>query len=64
MGLERQLMARRHPYKDADRLREEIAYMESRLEEIGYDGDCAYEKAIARFYYQQLAEYRDQPDNC
>ena len=60
MGLEHQSVVGRHPYKDAKRLREEIAFMESRLEEIGYDGDCAYEKAMARFYYQQLAKYRDQ----
>ena len=43
---------------DAARLREEIAYMEARLEEIGHDGDCAYEKAMIRFFEQELAARR------
>jgi len=41
---------------DAARLLEEIAYMEGRLAEIGYDGDCAYEKAIAKFFEQQVSD--------
>jgi hypothetical protein len=28
--------------------------MEARLDEIGHDGDCAYEKAIVRFFHEQL----------
>jgi len=43
---------------DPGRLREEIAYMEARLAEIGDDGDCAYENAMIRFFEQQLAERR------
>jgi len=43
---------------DAARLREEIAYLEARLEEIGHDGDCAYEKAMIRFFEQELAARR------
>lgn len=45
---------------DPGRLREEIAYMEARLAEIGDDGDCAYENAIIRFFEQQLAQRRDR----
>jgi len=41
-------------YTDPARIREEIAYLESRLSEIGYDGDCAYEKAMIRFFEQQV----------
>lgn len=41
---------------DTERLLEEIAYMEARLAEIGHDGDCAYEKAIARFFEQQVED--------
>jgi len=43
---------------DPGRLREEIAYMEARLAEIGDDGDCAYENAMIRFFEQQLAQRR------
>jgi len=45
-------------FSDAARLREEIAYLEARLEEIGHDGDCAYEKAMIRFFEQELAARR------
>jgi hypothetical protein len=43
---------------DYKRLRDDIAYLEARLTEIGHDGDCAYEKAMIRFFEQQLAERR------
>ena len=43
---------------DPGRLREDIAYMEARLAEIGDDGDCAYENAMIRFFEQQLAQRR------
>jgi hypothetical protein len=43
---------------DPGRLREEIAYMEARLAELGDDGDCAYENAMIRFFEQQLADRR------
>lgn len=43
---------------DPSRLREEIAYMEARLAEMGDDGDCAYENAMIRFFEQQLAQRR------
>ena len=43
---------------DVARLREDIAYLEARLEEIGHDGDCAYEKAMIRFFEQELAARR------
>lgn len=43
---------------DPGRLREEIAYLQSRLAEIGHDGDCAYEKALIRFFCAQLEARR------
>jgi hypothetical protein len=43
---------------DSGRLREEIAYIEARLAEIGDDGDCAYENAMIRFFEQELAQRR------
>ncbi len=36
------------------RLLEEIAYLEARLIAIGQNGDCAYEKAMARSYRELL----------
>jgi hypothetical protein len=41
-------------YTDPHKVRDEIAYMENRLDEIGHDGDCAYEKAMIRFFEQEL----------
>ena len=43
---------------DAGRLKEEIAILEKRLTQIGPDGDCGYEKALIRFFEQQLGERR------
>ena len=40
------------------RLLEEIAYLEARLITIGQNGDCAYEKAMARSYTQLLRQRR------
>ena len=45
---------------DAGRLKEEIAILERRLAQIGPDGDCRYEKALIRFFEQQLGERRAQ----
>ena len=42
------------PQYDPQRLAEEIDYMEARLAEIGHDGDCAYERAIIRFFNEQI----------
>jgi hypothetical protein len=46
------------PQADPRRLHEDIAYIQARLAEIGHDGDCAYEKAMIRFFEQQLAARR------
>ena len=40
------------------RLIEEIAYLEARLIAIGQNGDCAYEKSMARSYRELLRERR------
>ena len=42
------------------RLEEEISYMEARLEEIGFEGDCAYERAMSKFYRDQIASRRKE----
>lgn len=45
------------------RLQEEIQYMEVRLNEIGFEGDCAYERAMSKFYREQIASRREQLDS-
>ena len=43
-----------------NRLREEIAFLEARLDEMLNCGDCAYEKALVRAYNERLADRRVQ----
>lgn len=50
------------PETRRSRLEEEIYYMEVRLTEIGFDGDCAYERAMIKFYREQIASRRQQLD--
>lgn len=52
-----------HPmadYRAADYLRQEIAFFETRLHEMGETGDCAYEHALSRAYATMLCERRRQ----
>jgi hypothetical protein len=51
---------RRSGVYSPERLREEIRYMEARLDEIGFEGDCAYERAMSRFFLEQIAFRRQQ----
>lgn len=37
------------------RIEEEIAVLQRRLAQIGPDGDCGYEKAMIRFFREQIA---------
>lgn len=46
------------PYGGRDRILEEIATIETRLAEIGPDGDCAYENAMIRFFHNEVAMRR------
>ncbi len=41
------------------RLQEEIATLQQRLDQIGPEGDCGYEKAMIRFFQQQIAMRRE-----
>ncbi len=42
------------------RLQEEIEFLQTRLEQIGPDGDCGYENALIRFFNQQIDLRRNQ----
>jgi len=35
-------------------LLQEMESIEKRLQQLGYDGDCAYEKAMVAFYKERL----------
>ncbi len=41
-------------------LQEEIAILERRLDDMGMDGDCAYERAISKVYINLLAHRKQQ----
>ena len=41
-------------------LLDEISWFETRLNEIGGNGDCAYEKALARSYEQAVTSHRER----
>lgn len=47
-------------YRAADYLRQQIAFFETRLQEMGDQGDCAYEHAPSRAYETLLRERRGQ----
>ncbi len=49
-------------WTDSGRVEEEIAAIEARLTQIGHDGDCAYEKAMVRFFEDQVALRRQWLD--
>ncbi len=39
-------------------LGQDIAYLEGRIEEMGFNGDCAYERAMVTTYEKLLIEKR------
>ena len=41
-------------------LLDEISWFEARLHAIGGNGDCAYEKALARSYEQAVTSHRER----
>ncbi len=42
------------------KLLEEIAALENRLEDMGIDGDCAYERAMSRVYTDMVEDRKRQ----
>lgn len=41
-------------------LREEIALLERRLDDMGVDGDCAYERAMSKVYTSLVSSRKQQ----
>lgn len=46
-----------HIHHNETILHQTIAHIESRLTEMGYNGDCAYERALEHSYRDLLANY-------
>lgn len=44
----------------AQQLMEEIATLQRRLDDMGLDGDCAYERAISRLYTGMVEDRKQQ----
>ena len=49
-----------HDHFAADYLRQEIAFFEARLNEMGEGGDCAYEHALSKAYQLLLKQRKSQ----
>lgn len=49
---------RRQPSNKTESLLSDIKYLENRLEEMGYNGDCAYERAMSQAFEQLITEKR------
>lgn len=47
-------------FAGADYLRQQIAFFEARLLEMGEQGDCAYERALSTAYQHLLQECRQE----
>lgn len=45
---------------DKEGLLDEINYLTMRLEQIGYNGDCAYEKKLSTYYLSAVAHCREK----
>lgn len=41
-------------------LNEEAVYLEERIKQMGFEGDCAYERAMYTFYLDRLYELSTQ----
>jgi len=39
-------------------LNEEAVYLEERIKQMGFEGDCAYERAMYTFYLDRLNQVR------
>lgn len=45
---------------DKERIIDEINYLKMRLEQIGYNGDCAYEKKLSSFYLNAISHCKEK----
>ena len=44
----------------ANELRRELVFIEKRLRQMSYSGDCAYEKAMTRTYEKKALDLRNK----
>ncbi len=59
MHIHRLSRSNRRGVIQSGRLEEEIATLQQRLDQIGPDGDCGYEKAMIRFFQEQIDMRRE-----
>ena len=45
-------------------LNDESLYLERRIQQMGFEGDCAYERAMYNFYLNRLNEVRILISSC
>ena len=45
-------------------LNDESLYLERRIQQMGFEGDCAYERAMYNFYLNRLNEVRTLISSC
>jgi len=45
-------------------LNDESLYLERRIQQMGFEGDCAYERAMYKFYLNRLNEVRILISSC
>jgi len=45
-------------------LHDESLYLERRIQQMGFEGDCAYERAMYNFYLNRLNEVRILISSC
>ena len=45
-------------------LNDESLYLERRIQQMGFEGDCAYERAMYNFYLNRLHEVRILISSC
>ena len=45
-------------------LNDESLYLERRIQQMGFEGDCAYERAMYYFYLNRLNEIRTLIASC
>ena len=45
---------------EKERILDEINYLKMRLEQIGHNGDCAYEKKLSTFYLDAISNCKEK----
>ena len=52
-----------NPHNNDDSLVQEINYLKKRLYQMGFNGDCAYEKKLAEYFQHVIAQRQEKLSN-